>query len=70
MTKDSLLNRFDDLLNEYVSELDLDALKKVDEEYTLFDGSADYEYPTFGVGLRFTISLNQYLLQTNNNDKI
>lgn len=28
MTKDSLLNRFDDLLNEYVSELDLDALKK------------------------------------------
>ena len=31
MTKDSLLNRFDDLLNEYVSELDLDALKKVDE---------------------------------------
>ena len=43
MTKDSLLNRFDDLLNEYVSELDLDALKKVDEEYTLFDGSADLE---------------------------
>ena len=70
MTKDSLLNRFDDLLNEYVSELDLDALKKVDEEYTLFDGRSEYEYTTYGVGLRFTISLNQYLLQTNNNVKI